>query len=53
MLEKQIKVIEKFIQVHGDLYDYTLVEYKNTIRTYSPRKNVELVMYGMTQLHNY
>ncbi len=30
MLEKQIKVIEKFIQVHGDLYDYALVEYKNT-----------------------
>lgn len=30
MLEKQIKVIEKFKQVHGDLYDYSLVEYKNS-----------------------
>lgn len=30
MSEKQIKIIEKFIQVHGDLYDYSLVEYKTT-----------------------
>lgn len=30
MSEKQIKIIEKFIQVHQDLYDYSLVEYKTT-----------------------
>lgn len=30
MSEKQIKIIEKFIQVHKDTYDYSLVEYKTT-----------------------
>ena len=30
MLEKQIKVIKDFIEVHGDLYDYSLVKYKST-----------------------
>lgn len=30
MSEKQINILEKFAEVHEDIYDYSLVDYKTT-----------------------